>query len=129
MITVTLREIIDGVSTMKNLMNEPLPSRAAFQVAKLAKNMAEEYKNFEEARMKLIQKYGKKDENNELIIDENNQYTVAPENVTIFSNEINELMDTQIELISSPINLDELNCDLTPNEIINLMPFLLIEEN
>ena len=127
MITVTLREIIDGIETMKSLMNEPLPSRVAFQVAKLAQNMATEYKCFEDTRLKLIQEYGEKDENGELLIDSNNQYKISSNRVQEFSKEIEDLMSSNVELVNSQINIDDLNCDLTPNEMINLMPFL--EEN
>lgn len=127
MITVTLREIIDSIETMKSLMNEPLPSRVAFQVAKLAQNMATEYKYFEDTRLKLIQKYGEKDENGELLIDSNNQYKISSDKAQEFSKEIEDLMSSSIELVNSKINIDDLTCDLTPNEMINLMPFL--EEN
>lgn len=127
MITVTLREIIDSIETMKSLMNEPLPSRVAFQVAKLAQNMATEYKYFEDTRLKLIQKYGEKDENGELLIDSNNQYKISSDKAQEFSKEIEDLMSSSVELVNSKINIDDLTCDLTPNEMINLMPFL--EEN
>ena len=125
MIEVTIKEIINGIETMDGLMQEALPSRAAYQVAKIAKAMSDEYKFFEEARLKLIKKYGKKDESGELIVDEKNQYTVPKENMDEFTKEFNELTTSKVELLINPIDLDSLYCDLTPTQMMNLMPFII----
>lgn len=125
MIEVTIKEIINGIETMDELMKEALPSRAAYQVAKMAKAMSDEYKIFEETRLKLIKQYGKKDDTGELVVDEKNQYTIPKEVMEDFAKEFNELTASKVELVVNPIDLDSLYCDLTPTQMINLMPFIV----
>lgn len=128
MIEVTVKEIVNGIETINELMTEALPSRAAYQVAKMAKAMSDEYKIFEDMRLKLIKKYGKKDEQGELVIDERNQYTVPKENMEAFTKEFNELTASKVELLVNPINLDSLYCDLTPAQMVSLMPFIVEQD-
>ena len=124
MIEVTLRDIIEGSEQMRQLMDVPLKSSVAYQIARLAREMEKELKTFDEARTKLVQKHGKKDKNGQLIIDENNQYTIEPNNIEQFNEEINELFNTKVELNVNLIKLNDLDCQLSPKKIVQLMPFI-----
>ena len=127
LIEVKLNDVINGVESMKYLMDISLPAKTAYKVAKLAQGMENELKLFSDAREKLVRKYANKDENNELIVDENNQITVAQDNIETYQKELSELLDTEVKFEVSKISIDELTNDISPNKIINLMPF--IEEN
>lgn len=125
MIEVTLRDIIEGSEQMRYLMDIALKSSVAYKVARLAREMERELKTFDEARTKLIHKYGKKDENDKLIIDDNGQYTVEPNKIQDFNNEINEVFNTKVELNATTIKLSELDdCELSPKRMVQLMPFI-----
>lgn len=124
LIEVKLREVINGVDTMKYLMDVFLNAKTAYKVAKLAQGMENELKLFSEAREKLVRKYANKDENDELIVDENNQITVAPENVENYQKELNELLETEVKFDVNKIGINELTNDISPNRIISLMPFI-----
>ena len=126
LIEVKLSEVINGIDTMKYLMDVFLSAKTAYKVAKLAQEMEKELKLFSDAREKLIRKYANKDENGELIVDENNQITVAPENVENYQKELNELLETEVKFEVNKIGINELTNDISPNRIISLMP--LIEE-
>ena len=125
MIEVTVRDIIEGSEQMRQLMDVPLKSSVAYKVARLAREMERELKTFDETRTRLIHKYGKKDENDELIIDDNGQYTIEPDKIQDFNNEINEVFNTKVELNATAIKLSELDdCKLSPKRMVQLMPFI-----
>ena len=66
--------------------------------------------------------------NDEVKVDENGQIHVAKENVETFTKEINELLESKVELNAEKIKLNDLNCDVSSQMMINLMPFIEIEE-
>jgi hypothetical protein len=124
LIEVKLNDVINGVESMKYLMDVFLPAKTAYKVAKLAQGMENELKLFSDAREKLVRKYANKDENGEPIVDENNQITVTPDNIESYQKELNELLETEVKFDVNKIGIDELTNDISPNRIINLMPFI-----
>lgn len=123
MIEVKVADLLNSIDAIKNLMTYPIKSRVAYQIARLAREIDNEYKIFDEARVNLIKKYGKKDENGELIVSENGQWTVD-ENIEEFNKEFEELTETPLQINADRINLDSLNCDLSPETMMKLMPFI-----
>lgn len=124
MIDVQLKDIVNGLETFQYLMGVSMPSKTAYQIARLAREISKEYKVWEETRLTLIKKYGVKDENGELKIDENNQWTIDNTFADIFTKEINELLETQIQINANKIKLDNLDCLLNPNQMMNLIAFI-----
>ena len=125
MIKLKISDIINSVSTLKELMGKSLKSRVAYKVARLAREVENEYKLYDEKRIDLIKKYANHDENGELILDEEGSFSVADENVAAFRKELMELMDVEIELNVDKLSLEELDgCDFTPSEMVNLMVFV-----
>lgn len=124
LIEVTVEEIVDSTSVVKQMMNMAMKSRVAYQIARLARELENELKTFENERMKLIQKYGEKDENGDLKTDENGQYTIPKDNIKEFGDESNELLETKVELNVNKIKLEDLDCELNPGQILRIMPFV-----
>ena len=125
MIKLKITDIINSVSTLKELMSKPLKSRVAYKVARLAREVENEYRLYDEKRVDLIKKFANHDENGELVVDEEGSFSVADENVAEFRKELMELMDVEIELNVDKVSLDELDgCDFTPNEMANIMVFV-----
>jgi len=95
----------------------------------MLKEAEREIQNFNEVRMNLINKYGEKDEKGELITDDKGNCKILPESVTVFSKELNELVEMEVEINANKIKLDDLdNLDFTPGEMVALEPFLEEEE-
>ena len=46
MVTLTLKQIVDNVETLKELAVKPLPARAAFKIGRILKTITNEYNTF-----------------------------------------------------------------------------------
>jgi len=79
--------------------------------------------------MNLIKKYGEKDENGELITDENGNCKIEQVGLDTFSKELNDLVTMEVEINANKIKLDDIDgLDFTPTEMVALEPFIDLEE-
>lgn len=126
MICLTLEQLINSVDVLQKLSTAEVKARVAFNISKLLRASEAEISNFNETRLSLIKKYAKKDESGEIIMDNESNVTIEPDNIEVFNKELRELIATTVELNASKINLDDLNINITPNEMLLLEPFLEI---
>ena len=125
MITVTLENIINSAESLRALAQKELKGKTAYRVSRMLRELDKEYSLFNETRAELIKKYGKKDENGELVVSENGDYTLEQEHIEDFYKEINELLKNEVELTVDKIDIDDLeNITFTPNEMLMLEPFI-----
>ena len=129
MITLTLEQLINTSDGLKALSEKKLKARCAFAVGKLLKLVDTELSTFNEARMALINKYGEKDENNELIADDKGNVHIPQEVLEDFNNELKDLLATNIELNTNKIKLTDMeDIEFTPIEIAQLDEYIDFEE-
>lgn len=124
MIEVKALDVLNSIDAMKSLMTAPVKSNVAYRIARLAREIDNEYKTFDEARINLIKKYGKKDENGELAVNEDGQWTVESENIQEFNKEFEELSNTPLQINAEKIPLQDLDCDLSAETMMKLMSFI-----
>lgn len=125
MINISLRELVDSSETMKKLSQKSLKGKTAYYIARLLREIDKELTLFNETRGNLIKKYGEKDENGDLKIDENGICKFIPEEMEKFYSEMNDILNNIIELNANKINLNDLEeLNFTPNEMIALEPFI-----
>ena len=125
MITVKISDLINSTEVLQKLAGTSLKARLAWQVARLLKAAEGEIQSFNETRLNLIKKYGVKDENGELITDEKGNCQIIPEGIEDFSRELNELIDTNVEINANKISIDDLdNIEFTPSEMDILKIFI-----
>lgn len=125
MIEITLSELMDSASVMQELAKKPMKTKAAFQTARLMREIEKEYSLFQESRKGLIDKYADKDENGEPKADENGNYTVPKENIEEFNKELKEMLDQTLSLNVEPISIEDLgDADFTPADMMLLAPFI-----
>jgi hypothetical protein len=114
-----LREITEGLN---ELLGKEIPVKPAYWFGKLAKKIQKEVVEFEENRMKLVNKYAIKDDNGQPVA-ENGKYQFN--NQEEFQAEFKELVETDIEIDFNPISLDLLgDVKLSPVVMIGLEKFL-----
>lgn len=125
MITVKLNDVVNSISAMRDLATQPLRARAAFQTLRLLKEVERAYGDYEEQRRNLVEKFAVRDENGELVIDENNNCKIIPESINEFNTQYQELMNGEIEINCEPIGLDYLeDITFTPAQMAQLEPFI-----
>lgn len=124
MIETTLAKVVDSIEVMQKLANSQVKGRTAYTISKIIKKIEEEVNLFYDTRMKLVNQYGIKDENGELVI-ENNNYKINPDTLGEFNKEVTNLLETKITVEVNPINIDELeSVELTPVQMIAIEDFI-----
>ena len=129
MIKVKISDLLNSVETLQKLSKQDFKAKLAWQISKLLKAAEAEIQSFNDTRMSLITKYGEKDESGQLITTEEGNCKILPESIDEFSNELMELMNTEVEINANKIDFDQLeDVDFTPGEITVLEPFINIDE-
>lgn len=125
MINVKISDLLNSTEVLQKLANKELKARLAWSVSKLLKAADKEISDFNEARMNLIKKYGEKDESGELITDEKGNCKITEGSVSAFSVELNELMNTEVEINANKILIDDIgDLEFTPSEMTVLETFI-----
>lgn len=129
MIKIKMSDLLNATETLQKLSQKELKARLALQISRLLKEGEREIQNFNEVRTNLINKYGEKDENGELVTDEDKNCKILNDQIEIFSKELNELVGMEIEINANKINIADLeNMDFTPADMAVLEPFMELDE-
>lgn len=125
MIKLTIADLVNSTEALQKLAGMELKAKLAFQVSRVLKAADKEIQAFNETRMSLIKKNGEKDENGELITDENGNCKIPPENIEEFSKELNDLLKDEVEINANKLKIDDLGeIEFTPAEITQLEAFV-----
>lgn len=122
--------INNGLQFISDLSEKPMPISLTAKFLRLADELARENNFIEKQRRDIISKYGKKDENGELIIDDGNvsfDEGIAEK----VQEELNELANLEIEITDRNIteeDLEKANLELTMSQFAILRSFLHCEE-
>ena len=129
MIKIKMSELLNCTEPLQKLASKELKARLALQIARLLKEAEKEIQNFNDVRMNLINKYGEKDAEGQLLTDDKGNCKILPSDISTFTKELNELVETEVEINANKLNLDTLdNLDFTPSDMAVLEPFIDMEE-
>ena len=127
MISITREQLLMGEKSLGVLANAKMPIGIAYRINKIIKQAAEELQETEKIRREIINKYGKKDENGELIVDKNNGIVEIEDRAT-FNKEVALLFAEVCEFSGEPIDVELLeNISMSSQEISAIEPFLKFE--
>lgn len=129
MITLKISQIINSTEVLRKLSGEKFKAKLSWAITRILKAADNEIKEFNDTRYELIQKYGEKDENGNLITDDQGNVKINANGIADFSNQLNELLDTTVEINANKIKMSDLeNVDFTPDDMIVLEPYIDFEE-
>ena len=124
MIKIKLNDVVNATETFNKIMQQSFKGSLAFKIARLARELDTEMKTFNEERQKIIQKYGNKDENGELIVDENGNVKFDNTKLEEINQEFNSLVETELEINADKLPMDSIdNFEITPQEMLNIEVF------
>ena len=108
-----LSELLDPKfqGKLKELMDKPLPMKAARKLKKVVDTVNKELEDYEELRKEALKKYGKLDKDGELKSDENGQVQFKKDGLKKFVKENNDLLQEEVKV--EKIKLADLGSDLT----------------
>ena len=125
---LTNRKIVNDANLLWNLTHKQLPIKVSYAIAKNISKIEKELEIYNKERQKLIDKYCLKDEEGNLI-DENNQFKIADGNLEAWNKDMNELLDIEIDINIHKFSKDDLfnsNCNITPAELM-LIDYMIEE--
>ena len=119
-------EIKNFIGTYEKIKNTTLPIKVGYKLAKLAALCQKEMDIYQSQLNKIIQEYGARDENGQLIQTENGDgIKIKDDKIQECQEKLNELSTLEIEINESPISIEALeNLELSLDEIGALSSFL-----
>lgn len=125
MITLKMSDLLNATETLQKLSQKELKAKLALSIARVLKEAEREIQNFNEIRMNLINKYGEKDDQGELITDDKGNCKIPPEGIDTFTKELNELVNTDLEINANKLKLSDIeSLDFTPGDMAVLEAFI-----
>ena len=121
---IKLGELDSILISMQSILNKELPIKIAYKFSKLQKSLLEEYKIFQENKQKLIDKYGEKDEEGNLIIKDD-KIMILSQYLDAFNAEFSDFLEIEVEINFEPIKIEDLNIEITPEVLMNLDKFII----
>lgn len=105
---------------LKELVNQPMPSATAFRISMAVKAVQPHLEAFEEARTKMIEKYGTDGENGKEMKEDNKNWEK-------FVNEYNSLVNEEVDIKIKKVKASALSkVEIKPAHLMSLE--WLIEE-
>ena len=111
-------------TTLAELSNKEMPIKISYRIAKILDALGGEYDFYRKKIQNILQKYGEKDDEGQLIIKDN-QVPFIKEYADAATKELEELQNIDINLPDVKINISELeDIKLTPLQVNALKPFI-----
>ena len=116
---VTIGQLKLSESALLKLSKQDLPILLSFQLGRLIKQISPDLISLEETRLKLVQKYGTPD-------SESGQTTVLGDAIQKFTEELNPILDTEIQIDFQKIPISSIpeKVELNTSDVMALDPFL-----
>ena len=125
MIELSVRELSESVEAFKTLLEIKMGGRPAYLLARIMREVEQEYSAFQQARNSLIMEYCVKDENGTPMRDEQGNSSIDKEHINDFNAKMNELLNTIITLNADPIPLRDIEqFDFVMAQMFRLVPFI-----
>ena len=115
-----LHQALDSVESLNILAAKNLPAVLSFKMAKVLKKISEELKMFDEIRTKKASELGK-------ISDDGKEYIFSDENRKKFSDEVRELLLSDISIPGEQVKISELGDIQMEPRYLALLDWLIVE--
>lgn len=106
--------------------NKQLPLPGAYKLTKISNALDKESEFYSKRIQEIIEKYAKRDDNNEYVFSEDGEQIIIQEDKIEEANEeMEELIDLEVTVDNMDLSIENLgNIDCSPEELQCLMPFI-----
>lgn len=119
-----LRNIETLYNTLSSLKEKEMPIRLSYKFTLLLDKIDCDYNFFISEMRKIINKYGLKDDQGELV-QENGNIKINPDSLSLAEKALQDLHETEIKLPDVTLTLDELeSLNIKPADLRALLPFI-----
>ena len=123
--TLKMYTVLDFPTIFEKIKYQKLPFKTSYKLTLLAQEMEKHINYYQEQFRNLLQEYGEKDEEGNYKTSENGGILLAEATRDEAYTKIMELRMLDVELPKITISADDFgNVQLTPEEMIVLMPFI-----
>lgn len=119
--------IYNAIQIIDELSEKPMKVALVAKLLRLSDELQKENQLIEKQRMEILEKYGKRDEDGQLVIDENNNVGFEGDNIEKVQKELYDLSELEIDITDREITEEELennNLELTINQFTILNNFI-----
>lgn len=127
MVTVTMEQIIDFRNSEDVFGDMNLPLKVAYKLNKIRKAVEKESDFYGEKFQEILDKYAKKDENGELVFnDDGSQIMIKDDMIEDCNKELNDLQTLEIQIENYNLTIEDFGegIECTPDDLETLMPFM-----
>lgn len=124
--TLKMYEIVDFPSFFEKVRNQKLSFKTSYRLTLLASEIEKHINFYQENFRNLLNTYGKKDENGNIMPTADGQgIMLIEETIPEFNTKYNELRMLDVELPDISFGVDEFgDTELTPMEVYTIKPFI-----
>lgn len=128
-IRITVEEALLANSVCGKLLTKAFPIKTSFKLAQLIKELSAIEQIFFEAKNKAILKYAKRNEMDEIIMDETEDgqsfIPLAPEHMESCAKELNDTLKETVEISKIQFFIEEFGDELlSPEDLLGIYPFI-----
>ncbi len=129
-LSLSYDELLTAATGLKLLGPDKLPPKPAFALMKARRKITEAQADFDQRRLELVQRVGKRNEQDELIQiqapDGTVQYEIAKEHIAEFTREFADMLQTVVVLEGvRPVSITELGDTMvSPDVLMACGPFI-----
>lgn len=115
---LTNSTIINSIEALKIISSKELDVRTSFKIAKNIKAIDNISNIFTEEKRKLVSKYGTKDEEGKLKVDDNGVSEIHKDNLDEWNKSYMELLNIENEVEIQKVKLSDLDVRLSAQELL-----------
>ena len=119
-------EITEFSTFFTKVKTQPLPFKTSYRLTLLSQEVDKHVSFYQENFRNILQEYGKKDENGNLVPTEDGQgIKLIEETMQEAYNKLTELRELEVELPDVKFAIEEFEkVELSPSEMLVIMPFI-----
>lgn len=123
MINVTLNEILNASPILSTIAQKPINGADAFKIARLLREVDKEITTFDETRKTLIDKYGARDDEGELVVEENT-IKIKDDCIDDYNQAVTTMLMNEVTINANPLSMDSLSAlTITPQQALMIEKF------
>lgn len=130
---VTIEQILDFNGSVENFLEKPLNIKTAYKLAMIKRQTDEQTDFYQTSFFKILNEYGKKDENGELQrvqegVNEGN-VLIQEDKLEECNNALSDLMGLEVEINNYNLKLEDFgDMEVSADDLTTIIPFLSEEE-
>lgn len=125
MMKLQMKDLFGKEQAFEEINKLVLPGKVAFAIARIQRAVNQELETFYSSRMETVKRYADKDENGEVIVDENGNIHIADEHVQAVNKELEEILMEEVELNANFLNPDWFaDVEMTPAVAREIQTFM-----